>query len=348
MGELAEDLLLGERIVVPTPFARLNQLLGGGLAPGSLTIVVSPPAAGKTTAAAQIGDYAAQAGIPVAYLAYEMPTEELLRCALARVGAIDSFLIDARRWRDDDYSYRDGLEQAVVDAIQQFNQQVAPRLTVIEAGPDDSPETVWVAAHRVRRQAGVGREQPPLIVVDYLQLVPSGEEQVDLGTNEVVRVSRVAVMLKQIARATGSAILAISDVSKSTFEAALAAGELTLASIRDSFKVAHAADVVLALQSMTVEVTTGKGANRTTSEVDQWELAARRAQRRPAYAKAIEKAIAENPLDQAAAAERARLVVLKNRGGLKGQSFLVFEKAYHRFREVAIDVTGNEQEDSDE
>jgi replicative DNA helicase len=348
MGELTKDLLLGERVVVPTPFARLNQLLGGGLAPGSLTIAVSPPAAGKTTAAAQIGDYAAQAGVPVAYLAYEMPTEELLRCALARIGGINSFLIDSRRWRDNEYAYRDGLEQAVVAAIQKCNEHVAPRLTIIEAGPDDSPETVRVAAHRVRRQAGVGREQPALIVVDYLQLVPSGEEQVDHGTNEVVRVSRVAVMLKQIARATGAAILAISDVSKATFEAALQAGELTLASIRDSFKVAHAADVVLALQSMTVEVTVGKGANRTTSEVDQWELAARRAQRRPAYAKAIERAIAENPLDPAAAAERARLVVLKNRGGLKGQSFLIFEKAFHRFREVAVDVTGDDQEDSDE
>jgi replicative DNA helicase len=155
-------------------------------------------------------------------------------------------------------------------------------------------------------------------------------------------------MLKQIARATGAAILAISDVSKATFEAALQAGELTLASIRDSFKVAHAADVVLALQSMTVEVSTGRGADKSVMPLDQWELAARRAQRRPAYAKAIERAIAENPLDPAAAAERARLVVLKNRGGLKGQSFLVFEKAYHRFREVAIDVSGDDQEESDE
>lgn len=55
----------------------------------------------------------------------------------------------------------------------------------------------------------------------------------------------MAVLLKQLARDSGAAILALSDVVKSEQSGALKGTEFTLNMLRGSNRIAHAADVVL-------------------------------------------------------------------------------------------------------
>jgi replicative DNA helicase len=87
--------------------------------------------------------------------------------------------------------------------------------------------------------------------VDYLQLLNTGDEKLDSGqANETAKVSQVAVQLKQLARDTGAAILALSDIIKSRNKgAAIKGSEFTLNMLRGSNRIAHAADTVLAFYS---------------------------------------------------------------------------------------------------
>lgn len=81
-----------------------------------------------------------------------------------------------------------------------------------------------------------------------MQLLNTGDDKLDGGqANETAKVSQVAVQLKQLARDTGAAVLALSDIIKSEQGAAIKGAEFTLNMLRGSNRIAHAADTVLAL-----------------------------------------------------------------------------------------------------
>jgi replicative DNA helicase len=102
---------------------------------------------------------------------------------------------------------------------------------------------------QIRRNADLNATAPVLVIVDYLQLMCCGDEKLDSGTNEVLRVSRVATGLKQLARDTSAAVVAISDINKAAYQEALRTGTLDMGELRDSFKIARAADCIMLLQT---------------------------------------------------------------------------------------------------
>jgi replicative DNA helicase len=110
-----------------------------------------------------------------------------------------------------------------------------------------------------------------LIIVDYLQLMLSGDDRLDSGQNETLRVSRIATSLKQLARDTKTAIIAISDITKNAYQQALASGSLDMEALRDSFKIAHAADAIALLQVSTIQ----QGRDDSANNQDQLDLASR-------------------------------------------------------------------------
>jgi hypothetical protein len=106
--------------------------------------------------------------------------------------------------------------------------------------------------------------------VDYLQLLNTGNEKLDTSaTDETAKVSQLAVQLKQLARNSGAAILALSDITKEAQKDVLAGKEFTLNMLRGSNRVAHAADTVLALYSEA-----GKGDGGKADD-DPWEKLAK-------------------------------------------------------------------------
>jgi hypothetical protein len=121
------DPARGSLCGVPTPFAYLNGLLGGGLRGGKLYVLGAPPGGGKTTLAAQLSDTAAEAGIPTAFVAFEMGRGQLFDYALARAAGLNSAIIEARSFR------RSEEDQAgLVGAANGYLEAVAPNLSVIE------------------------------------------------------------------------------------------------------------------------------------------------------------------------------------------------------------------------
>lgn len=226
--ELLEGLIQVDRPTVATPFPTLNDLLGGGLHGGKLYVMAAPPGGGKTTLATQIADHAAAAHIPTCYVALEMGRGQLFDYALARHIGMNSAKVEARNYRHSEPD-RDRLAAAALDYL----DTVAPWLSVIEGdwGTTAAALNAWVVQARARY--AITATAPVLICVDYLQLLNTGDDKLDGGqANETAKVSQVAVQLKQLARDTGAAVLALSDIIKSEQGAAIKGSEFTLNMLR--------------------------------------------------------------------------------------------------------------------
>ena len=156
---------------VPTPFVYLNGLLGGGLRGGKLYVLGAPPGGGKTTLAAQLADAAAEAGIPTAFVAFEMSCGQLFDYALARAAGLNSAIIEARSFR------RSEEDQAGLAASANgYLETVAPNLSVIEGDYFTTTAQLAGWAAQARARYGLSEQDPVLIVVDYLQLMNIGQD----------------------------------------------------------------------------------------------------------------------------------------------------------------------------
>jgi replicative DNA helicase len=329
-AELLDGLIQVDRPTVATPFPTLNDLLGGGLHGGKLYVMAAPPGGGKTTLATQIADHAAAAGIPTCYVALEMGRPQLFDYALSRHIGMNSAKVEARNYRHSE-TERERLAAAALDYL----DTVAPWLSVIEGdwGTTAAALNAWVVQARARY--GITASAPVLICVDYLQLLNTGDEKLDSGqANETAKVSQVAVQLKQLARDTGAAILALSDIIKSEQGAAIKGSEFTLNMLRGSNRIAHAADTVLALYSEAGKGDGGKADN------DPWAMLASKYQDSPNgrdFARGLDDLRHAHPTGGPGASVRARLELLKNRGGRgRGSQVLLYERAYHRFQGLSV------------
>ena len=329
-AELLEGLITTERATVPTPFETLNSLLGGGLQAGKLYVLAAPPGGGKTTLSSQIADYAASKGCPVAYVAMEMGRAQLFDYALARQLGINSAKVEAKLYR------HSPLESAqLATAARDYLETVAPYLAVIEGDWTTTPDSLnsWVASAKARY--AVTAETPVLVVIDYLQLLNTGLSELDGGTGgETPKISQVAVQLKQLARDSGAAVLALSDIVKSEQGAAFKGAEFTLNMLRGSNRIAHAADTVLALYSEPGQAEGGKASG------DPWQLLAEKYAdnaRARDFIRGLDDLRHAHPTGGDSAAVYSRLELLKNRGGRgRGNQVLLYQRAYHRFIGLAV------------
>lgn len=316
--------------VVPLPFPHLCEILHGGLRSGLLYCLIAPPKAGKTTFSSVIMDYAARSGHPVLYLGFEMGVGQMINAALARKTRINSFKIDTRSLSQ--------IEQHLVEkALGEYLDVEGQNLELWEAGLTTTLADAQAWAVRAAQQYP---GKTPLIVVDYLQLARLGIREIDAHPSETRRVSAIAVACKDLARATGAAVMALSSVTKSAETAATHSGELDVTAARDSLAIIHAADGVLALQSSDVLVTRkAKGEDAEEELITPWQYPVEKARKRadPAateYARAFERAARDYPADRIRNAH-ARIDVLRHRGRT-GSSYLYYRKALHDMEEVDL------------
>lgn len=233
---------------------------------------------------------------------------------------MNSALIESKRWNDSTYKAREDLLQEVSGSAERYGSEIAPSLTILEAGPEDTAARLKGTIAQVKHNAGLDKEAPALVIVDYLQLMFSGDEKLDSANAETLRVSRIATALKQLARDTGTAVIAISDITKQAYSEALKTGSLDMSALRDSFKIAHAADSILLLQTGKVSIKQGKDAVTK----DQLQLAADKYSSEKA--RLIDKARLNFPLKEASRDTYARLSILKTEVVLRLNRCLFIKK----------------------
>ena len=339
--DLSQNLFGEPAGAISTPSQWLNRALNGGWQPGRLYVLGAPPGAGKTTFACYCADFAGGQGFPAVIMSFEMTREQLWIYSLARLGGIDSSLIERKRWQDQLPEDEASILEQLTTTAKSYRSTVAPKVTIIEAGSTVSSADLQGIIAQVRHNAAVPEDGPVLVILDYLQLMSSGDARLDAGGNETLRVSRVVTSLKRLARDAKAAVLAISDITKESYKEATKTGKFDMAALRDSFKIAHAADCVLLLQ--TDEVDPGGSGNAK----NQLDLVAARYKTNPDKLRKIESVRTKYPLDPKVKSAYARLGVIKNRGGMRAEPLFVYEKAYHRFIPIELDLGEPEEKDDD-
>lgn len=348
LDEIIGDMFGNAINTIATPFSQLNYLLRGGFSGGNLYVFGGAPGSGKTTFLLGIGDYAAYHGNQVLVFSFEMSKRQLFTNAIARRVPINSAMIERKFWLQETSNSKDNdrenntknskqtkykkevkLDKNQLDLFRKMNQAIAEykkdtaiNLHLIEATDIHTLNKIKSFIQQIRVKYDLHEENPILVIIDYLQLIPSDDNQ-----GETVRVSRLATGLKQIARDTNAAILAISDVTKSSVEDALRAGYFDYTAIRDSFRVVHAADFVGMLLSGIL----------TKDKITVIDLLIKNYQENDQnFTRKLNRALKDYPLS--INDTYASLGICKNRGGLTSELLFRYQKAIHTFNLINLEV----------
>jgi replicative DNA helicase len=180
---------------VSTGFKDLDELTAG-LQRADLVVIAGRPSMGKTSLAMNIAENAAVGSkLPVAVFSMEMPGQQLAMRMLASLGRINAHRVRTGRLSQEDW----------------------PRLTsavgLLDEAPvfiDDTPAlTPLELRSRVRRLTR-DKGQLGLIVVDYLQLMQTG----DNSENRAVEVANITRALKVLAKESMVPVVVLSQLNR--------------------------------------------------------------------------------------------------------------------------------------
>ncbi|MBQ6972398.1 MAG: replicative DNA helicase [Synergistaceae bacterium] len=209
----------------PTGFADLDSYTGG-LQPGSLTIIAARPSMGKTAFAVNIAQFGGgEANRPVLIFSLEMPAEQLVIRMLSAEASVNLSALSKGTFDTDDF-------QRVREAC-----DILARRNIFIS--DDSNLTAIDFRTRCRRFK-TRHPDLALVIVDYLQLMSSGEGRSDGRQQEVSDISR---MLKVTARELNCPVIALSQLSRAVESRNDKKPQLS--DLRDSGAIEQDADVVL-------------------------------------------------------------------------------------------------------
>lgn len=224
----------------PTGFVPLDGQLGGGLRVGELVLLGGPQGLGKTTWTIQVARNVARAGGRVLYFSFEHEQLHFLERVVAQA-AFESEGLEApttRRLRD--RFQRASANGGVAGLGDLLRGLPGAEAALEELGTfgdrffihESNGRSTTVAAIRGAIESLPAEGAAPVVVIDYLQKVPSA------GDSEVVE------ELKDLALEKGIAVLAVVAADK----AGIGPGHrLRVSELRGSSSLAYEPDVVLIL-----------------------------------------------------------------------------------------------------
>lgn len=199
-----------QKAVGSTGLRRFDSLLGGGLLQG-VYILAGEPGAGKSSFALQIADYIAAFGKrKVLYVSLEMSAAQLVAKSFARLSSQE---------KSQPLSFREigNLLQAYHNAEPkriEFLHSVINRYTA-EIAPNISTQDSVVTLSDIRKlyDSLSGEFLPPILILDYLQLV--GLEPGVVSANDTQRLSNVMRGLCDLSKHYQIPIIALSSQNRS-------------------------------------------------------------------------------------------------------------------------------------
>lgn len=214
----------GDLLGLSTGFADLDAQTAG-LQPGDLVIVAGRPSMGKTTFAMNIADSVALEGKRVLVFSLEMPARQIGMRAIA-----SNARVPFQRVRSADMD--DGEWSRVTNA--------SGRLAACDMIVDDS--SVLTSLDIVTRARREHRKAPlDLIVIDYLQLISSG----DRSENRTLEVARQTRDLKLLAKQLNAPVIVLSQLNRGL--ANRSDKRPVMSDLRESGAIEQDADVIVFL-----------------------------------------------------------------------------------------------------
>ena len=186
--------------VVPTPWPTVNHRTRGGLRRGEVAILAGRPGTGKTAAAMQMAEHAAQYG-GVGVFSMEMTRHALTTRELAREGRVDLTALTTGRLSGEQWT---ALTRGV-DILQS-------RPIWIDDTPALHITQIRARAKRLAERATREGTEIRTLVVDYVQLATATVAKGESG-HEVL--SRISQGMVAIAKELDVAVLALAQMNRS-------------------------------------------------------------------------------------------------------------------------------------
>lgn len=223
---------------IPTGFSTIDEVLGGGLQPGSLYVLGAVSSLGKTTLAVQIADNIARSGRSTLFVTIEQSAQEIVAKSLSRMISecgrdFSTTDITSKRRRFEDWG--EAEYSRLIVACENYTNEVAPHLRILEGTEQPTVESIKAVAEFMGRHDG----QPPVIFIDYLQLLaPKKESDTDKRA-----IDRNVTDLRQVARDLQTPVFVISSLNRSSYSEGV-----TMDSFKESGAIEYGSDVLLGLQ----------------------------------------------------------------------------------------------------
>ncbi len=219
--QTTEELKAPDTVGLSTGFPRLDTFFGG-LKPGRVYVIGGRPGQGKTSVALFMAMANVMRGKQVMFFSAEQDIQDLSKKILSSYSGMGHDRLDRGNLSPQEW-------QSVDEAISQIER--FPGNIYLK----DSPKNIQHISAMIRNQKK--RTGLELVVIDYLQLVPSiNRKKNTIREQEVAEISRT---VKQIALSEGIAILELSQLNRD------AKGEPKLHHLRESGAIEQDADVVM-------------------------------------------------------------------------------------------------------
>jgi replicative DNA helicase len=214
----------GEPLGLPTGFNDLNALLGG-LQRSDLIIVAARPGVGKTSFLLSLALNAARlANARVAIFSMEMSNEQLVQRLVSAETGINSQKLRGGNLDDSEWTL---FTQSVIN--------LGNLSIYLDDTPGISPLEMRTKCRRLYREHGLD-----LIIVDYLQLMNSGQSHNDNRVQEIGYISR---NLKELARELNVPLISAAQLSRQVEQRA--DKHPMLSDLRESGSIEQDADIVM-------------------------------------------------------------------------------------------------------
>ena len=215
---------------VPTGYKKLDRITHG-LQPGALIVLAARPGMGKTSLAMNLVENASMhAGKTCAVFSLEMPRHEIVQrliCSYANVSM--SKALSGKAEVDG------GLSQKDWRKLMLAGDQLKKSNIYIDDSSSVTPAEILSKCRRLKTTAG----GVDLIMIDYIQLMSSGDSSMAGSENRQQEVASITRDLKIMAKELGVPVIALSQLRR------IQSKEPTLSDLRESGAIEQDADIVM-------------------------------------------------------------------------------------------------------
>ncbi len=300
---------------IPTGILDIDRATQGGFIRKTLVMLGAPPAMGKTALAQWIFENIAKTGQDVLYINLEMSREQLLARSLSRLvwkyEKKDISALDILRG----YSWTDEQRQSIEAAADIYRRDIAPHFIYNPDGVTNGIDSILQAMEAETARIKAQGKPEPLVCIDYLQLIDSGERDAIEGMKSVI------FKLKDFAKRNNTVVFSIMANNRASNRA----GTVEMESGRDSSAIEYSGDLLLGLSYTAIEdrkaysYTDEDGRTQTGT----YDLDTIRRLKKEAY---------EAGKDVPAVCKEVSLKVLKNRfGEAEHRAKLIFDGKHSTF-----------------
>jgi replicative DNA helicase len=198
-GGLTEFWNLGKFTGMPTPFGKLNWILGGGMRPGEVYILGGKEGSGKTSLALQVAMETLRKGHAVLIFSMEMDRPAVYR----RMAGIEA-RVDLHSFADDQRRKVDVGERMA--RLCRATSTMSGRKLLVSTKPRVTPQYITSEIKRIATRSRVD-----LVIVDHAQLMDADGPT----RGDYERMTKVSRALKITAGEIGAPLLAVSQTNRS-------------------------------------------------------------------------------------------------------------------------------------